>query len=414
MKKIKRFSFLIVLMIALLTFSSCGNIQLVSNSTSKVEVENQITNKVVDYENITIADLESAVVNTSNMLENAVIGVTLKATYTSIINGRPVTSEDSESVGSGVIYKRVENYDENNKLVSFTYYAVTNRHVITGNNSSYEYNIYAYLGNEEIEIKASLLGKDEKVDMAVITFEHTTLIDPVEFGDSDEIEKGQFVIAIGNPDGYDYYGSVTFGVVSGELRHISDDTDDDGVTDFHGTYVQHDAAINPGNSGGGLFTIDGKLIGINTLKIVSDEVDNMGFAIPSNVIKSLIENYIEKGEPIIRPQLGITTVEVKHLSNAYIAQNGLKELPDIYGATPKYGLYVVSIAPGSTISQSGMRKDDILLEFDGEKLTNMNIMSAKLNALTEYFIGTQVEITYYSRSQNKIVTESVTLQTTKK
>lgn len=414
-RKIRLKIIVILFMTCLLT--SCEGIQIIGGSLSKpeqVEVENKITNTIVNYENITIADLESCIINTTNMIENAVIGVTLKATYNTTINGRPVTSEDTEGIGSGVVYKRIENYDSNNNLTGYTYYAITNRHVVTGENSNYTYNVYAYLGNEEVELKATVLGKDEKVDMAVITFEHTTLIQPVEFDDSDEIEKGQFVIAVGNPDGYDYYGSVTFGVISGELRYISDDLDGDGTNDFNATYIQHDAAINPGNSGGGLFTIDGKLIGINTLKIVSDEVDNMGFAIPSNVIRSLAENYIEKGIAIIRPQLGITSIEVKVLTNAIIAENNLLQIPDIYGISARYGLYVTDILDNSSISQSNMQPHDILLEFGGEKLTNMNILSSKLNSLTEYFIGTKVEITYYSRSQNKIISEEIVLKANSK
>lgn len=402
---------IMIMLLSICLFSSCSDINFVTGSSSeKTEVENKITNTVVDYENITIKDLESCIVNTTKMVENAVVGVTLKANYTTVINGRPVTSEDIEGIGSGVIYKRIENFAKNGDLISYTYYVVTNRHVITGNYSDYEYKSYVYLGNEDIEIEAKVLGMDNKVDMAIITFEHTTFIDPIEFADSDEIDKGQFVIAVGNPDGYDYYGSVTFGVISGALRYISDDLDGDGVNDFNATYIQHDAAINPGNSGGGLFTIDGKLIGINTLKIVSDEVDNMGFAIPSNVIKSLAENYIEKGVEIRRPQLGITSVEVSVLTNAIIASEGFLPIPDIYGNGRRYGLYVTNILAGSSIGTSNMKVNDILLEFDGEKLVDMNILSSKLNSLTEYFVGTKVEITYYSRSLEKIVTEEITLK----
>ena len=404
---------IILLLFSICLFSSCSDIKFVTGSTSdEVEVENKITNTVVDYENITIKDLETCIVNTTKMVENAVIGVTLKANYTTIINGRPITSEDTEGIGSGVIYKRIGNYNNKGELVSYTYNVITNRHVITGSHSDYKYKVYVYLGSEDIEIEAKILGMDEKVDMAVISFEHTTFIDVVEFADSDEISKGQFVIAVGNPDGYDYYGSVTFGVVSGALRYISDDLDGDGVNDFNATYIQHDAAINPGNSGGGLFTIDGKLIGINTLKIVSSDVDNMGFAIPSNVVRSLAENYIEKGIEIKRPQLGITSVEVSVLTNAIIANEGLLPIPDIYGNGRRYGLYITNILPGSSIATSNMKKDDILLEFDGEKLVDMNILSSKLNSLTEYFIGTKVEITYYSRSLDQIVTEEITLKTT--
>lgn len=402
--------FVALIISAVVFLTSCTGINFTTSKKETIDVENKITNTVVNYENITIADLENCIVNTTKMVENAVIGVTLKANYNTTIMGKPISSEDTESIGSGVIYKRVENKDNDSNITGYTYYAVTNRHVITGNNVNYEYKIYAYLGYEDLEIEAEIVGYDTKVDMAVIKFEHSTLIQPVEFANSDEVEKGQFVIAIGNPDGYDYYGSATLGIVSGELRYISDDTDGDNVNDFNATYIQHDASINPGNSGGGLFTIDGKLIGINTLKIVDDEIDNMGFAIPSNIIQSLIENYIEKEIEITRPRLGITGSNVRELTNVVIAANGLLEIPDIYGITKPYGLYVVSITPGGSLSESGVQKDDIILTFDGEKLTSMNILSAKLNSLTEYFIGSEVQISYYSRSQNKIITETIILK----
>lgn len=328
-----------LIMTAVAFLTSCTGITFTTSKKETVDVENKITNTVVNYENITIDDLENCIVNTTKMVENAVIGVTLKANYTTSIMGRPITSEDTESIGSGVIYKRIENKDTDGNIISYTYYVVTNRHVITGSNANYEYKIYAYLGYEDLEIEAEIVGYDTKVDMAVIKFDHSTYIQPVEFANSDEVEKGQFVIAIGNPDGYDYYGSATLGIVSGELRYISDDTDGDNVNDFNATYIQHDASINPGNSGGGLFTIDGKLIGINTLKIVDEEIDNMGFAIPSNVIKSLIENYIEKDIEITRPRLGITGSNVRELTNAVIAANGLLEIPDIYDTSKPYGIY---------------------------------------------------------------------------
>lgn len=366
-----------LIMTAVAFLTSCTGITFTTSKKETVDVENKITNTVVNYENITIDDLENCIVNTTKMVENAVIGVTLKANYTTSIMGRPITSEDTESIGS---------------------------------NANYEYKIYAYLGYEDLEIEAEIVGYDTKVDMAVIKFDHSTYIQPVEFANSDEVEKGQFVIAIGNPDGYDYYGSATLGIVSGELRYISDDTDGDNVNDFNATYIQHDASINPGNSGGGLFTIDGKLIGINTLKIVDEEIDNMGFAIPSNVIKSLIENYIEKDIEITRPRLGITGSNVRELTNAVIAANGLLEIPDIYDTSKPYGIYVVNITAGGSLSGSGVQKDDIILTFDGEKLTSLNILSAKLNSLTEYFIGSEVQISYYSRSQKEIITETILLK----
>ncbi len=401
-------SFMLLLMTSLLLISGCAKFGSSNERVIKNTVENEITNKVVDYQEFSVESLESAVTQTVEKVKDAVIGVTLKYVHEVTINGRKVTSIDTEAIGSGVIYKRVEKVNDNNVLTNFTYYVLTNRHVIT---SSYdESKVYVYLGSEDLEIEARVIGYDSKVDLAVIAFDHYTYINPVTFKDSDELNNGEFVIAIGNPDGYDYYGSVTFGVVSGKLRYISDDTDGDGINDFNATYIQHDASINPGNSGGGLFTIDGKLVGINSLKFVDDKIDNMGFAIPSNVAKTLAIDYIEKNIVAKRPTLGITGTDIRTLTNAIIAQNGLLEIPDIYNGASNYGIYVRSIIAGGTISASNVKENDIILTFDGEKLTNMNVLSAKLNSLDDYLIGTTVEITYYSRSNNKIMTESIVLQ----
>lgn len=408
----KKVCFIGIIISLLLLLGSCslyGNSEQKTNNV-KNEITNEITNKVVNYENITITDLESCVVNTAQLVEDAVIGVTLKAEYNTIINGKVVTSEDTEGVGSGVIYKRIENKNASGETTSYTYYVITNRHVITGSNSTYKYHVYAYLGKEYQDIEAEVVGKDEKVDVAVIKFNHTTLIQPVEFANSDDLKKGQFAIAIGNPEGYDYYGSVTFGIISGELRYLNDDTDGDGVNDFCSTFIQHDVAVNPGNSGGGLFTIDGKLVGINTLKIVHDEIENMGFAIPINDVRNLVENYIEKGIAIERPRLGVTGIEVADISNAVIAQNDLKEIPNIYNGLRQYGIYVVSITNNSTIASTGILKDDIILEIGGEKIYNMSMLTAKLNSATLYKIGSKISITYYSRKQGKILTEEVVLK----
>lgn len=194
------------------------------------------------------------------------------------------------------------------------------------------------------------------------------------------------------------------------MRYLNDDTDGDGINDFCSTFIQHDVAVNPGNSGGGLFTIDGKLVGINTLKIVHDEIENMGFAIPINDVKNLVENYIEPGVKIERPRLGVTGIEVADISNAVIAQNDLKEIPNIYNGLRQYGIYVVDITNNSTIASTGILKDDIILEIGGEKIYNMSMLTAKLNSATLYKIGSKISITYYSRKQGKILTEEVVLK----
>lgn len=397
----KKLTTLFICLLLLFTITSCQIKQNIKNN-----IENEITNRVVNYEEITIKDLENAVETAYQRVENAVIGVCLKKVNT-LDSG--VTSEDGLDIGSGVIYK-AEEVIENDKLVNYKYYAMTNRHVVidTKNELSGTTKVYVTLGEDGPEVEAKILGYDEKVDLALITFYHYTKIQPVEFADSNNLKKGSFVIAVGHPEGYTFYNSVTFGIVSGNARYISSDTDGDGVNDFVGKYIQHDAAINPGNSGGGLFTLEGKLVGMNTMKYSSVKVENMGFAITSNEIKYLLENYLEKEINIERPRLGLTGIQVKGLTPTMIQNLGIKSIPDIYTDTEtKYGIYVTEISKGSSSDNSGISPDDIILEFNGNRIKTMTDLSIMLS---EQIVGNKIEITYYSRKNNKILTTTITLK----
>lgn len=392
--------------IMLLVITGCFG----SNSSDKENnvtnnVTNEITNKVVNYEEMSVEDLQTAVQTAVKRVENASIGVTMKEITNNANYG---VSEDAIGVGTGVIYKAEEIY-ENGKLVNYKYYAVTNRHVVVEEGKNIK--IYAYLGYEDVEIPATVVGYDTKVDIACITFNHTTYIQPVEFGDSDELDKGTFVIAVGNSRGYDYYGTTTFGVVSGPQRYLATDTDGDNVIDFYGEYIQHDVSINHGNSGGGLFTLDGKVVGINTLKITTDDVDNMGFAIPSNQVVNLLEDYIEPGKEIIRPSFGVTGATVRDLTPYVISMQNLKPLPDIYlPGEIKYGIYVTAISANGTIASSPILVDDIILTIDGVKIKESSQLSAMLNDLSDYHVGSVVTLTFYKRSTDTIETCQVTLK----
>ena len=389
------------------TMGSTGNI--------KNDVTNNITNNVVTYDDLTITDVDKAIQVAVKKVESAVIGVTSNAV---IKSGSGIFSKETEagySTGSGVIYKQVPVYD-GDKLVNYIYYVVTNRHVVTlAEEDKAKYTgikVYAYLGDEDIEIEAKVVGFDAKVDIALITFESPKYIEPVKFADSDKLEKGQLAIAVGNPGGYEYYGSVTFGVISSPERYISTDTDNDNTDDFYAEYIQHDVAINPGNSGGGLFNINGELIGINTLKLVDNTIDNMGFAIPSNVARNILVEYIEKGKLIQRPKLGVLGTEIRSLTSAIIENSeDIIDIPNIYNGEKSYGIYVVEVYDGTTIAQTEIDKHDIILEINGIKLTRMYIVNSKLNSLIEGFqVGETVTIKYYDRSSNSIKSVDVILK----
>lgn len=373
-------------------------------------VTNEITNKTVSYGELEIGDVDAAIQTAAGKVADAVIGVSTKV----VVKSSGKSMESNYAVGSGVIYKRVEVLDEENNLANYKYYVITNRHLtnVTPSSEIEAVNLYAYLGNLDQEIKATLVGMDSKVDIALITFEAPVYIEPVKLGDSSSLKAGQLAIAVGNPDGYNYYGSVTFGVVSGPLRYISSDTDNDGVNDFYAEYVQHDVPINPGNSGGGLFNLNGELIGINTLKIASEKVEGMGFAIPVNVVKTIVLGYLENNIPIIRPRLGVVGVEVRGLSEYTIeSSEDIISIPNIYQGETPYGIYVVEVSSDTTIAQTDIEKHDIILQINDTKITRMYIINSKLNSLEDGLkVGEVVTITYYDRSTDSIKTTQATLK----
>ncbi|MGD9886947.1 MAG: S1C family serine protease [Bacilli bacterium] len=340
---------------------------------------NEIYNKSYDV-NINLDEFEDLIVVAIEKSSPAVIGV---SNYQRSFGSLQLKIA---STGSGVIYEcRAKMQDDTyvddcsttkdrDDVLQYEYYAITNRHVIENFDS-----LKVFIGEERIKLDAALLGSDDKIDLAVIAFNHYKYIQPLTFADSDLIKKGSFAIAIGNPSGYDYYGSATFGIISFPKRYLSDDTDGDNIGDWEQEYIQHDVAINPGNSGGALIDIEGNLIGINTLKIVSEDIDNMGFAIPSNVVFEVVKA-LEKGELPFRRTLGITILDVYVILNPedYPDSNNLKNYQIPSGITS--GLYVENVAtnrPASGYLQAG----DIILTVDGQDIIYTYDFRKKLNSI---------------------------------
>ena len=178
-------------------------------------------------------------------------------------------SLERAAVGTGIIFRRDE--DQN----GYKYYLITNYHVIDQNEQ-----LKVYLGDRDIEIDATAIATDPSLDLAVLTFVYSEKIEVSRLANGSDIKVGQFVIALGNAEGYDYYGSATFGMVSYVNRKLKGE---------NATYIQHDAAINPGNSGGPLFNMKGEVIGINTIKLADTDIDNMGFSITIDVVKEFLD-----------------------------------------------------------------------------------------------------------------------------
>lgn len=208
-----------------------------------------------------------------------------------------VSSNSGQSSGSGVVYKKEANQ----------YYLVTNHHVVDGANYLtivYEKDGLLYeISDEYIQV----LGSDPVTDLAVLKFNSLEDFTILPIADSYDIKLGEIAIAIGNPLGLEYYGTVTMGIISGLARYVQDG-------EFNATLLQHDAAISPGNSGGALININGELIGINNLKIVDQDVSNIGFAIPSNTVKRITADLEDDGI-VTRPYLGIATIAQINVCN---------------------------------------------------------------------------------------------------
>lgn len=239
-------------------------------------------------------------------------------------------------------------------------YIVTNAHVVSGATGG----ILVILDNNE-EYEAEVVGIDEKTDVAVIKIDASNLT-AAEFGNSDELVVGERIVAIGNPTDMNLAGSVTQGIVSGLKRLISVTNEETNET-IEMEAIQVDAAINPGNSGGALINKYGQVVGINSSKLSSTQIEGIGFAIPISTAKPIVDDLIAYGYVRGRVLLGITYYPV---SDAVGAMSGY---------TP--GLWVQSVREDMDAYAKGLRAGDIITQIDGQDVrdsaTVKGILSAK-------------------------------------
>ena len=332
--------------IAAVTLSSKNGSNTSSPITSSVSGSNV---------NINIDETaESVVEAVAKKVTPSVVGIRTTTSVRSFFG----SSNESTGEGSGVVY-------------SADGYIITNYHVISGavtNKSGSKIEVFTdTLDSDSYE--ATVVGYNISTDLAVIKINAKGLT-PAEFSDSSKLKVGQYVITVGNPGGLEFMDSVTYGVISGLNRVVSSDSDV--------KLIQTDAAINPGNSGGALVNTKGQLVGINSSKIVSEEFEGMGFAIPSNTVAEICKNIIEKqNDP--EPYLGISVSE-KYNSSV------LK-----YYGYPS-GAVVSSVADGSPADNAGLAKGDIITEFVGTEITEYSMLESLLQKCKP---GDQVSVKIY-------------------
>lgn len=276
-----------------------------------------------------------------------VVGITNKAVARDWFNN-PV---ETEGVGSGVIFRKDG-------------YIVTNNHVISGAKE-----LIVSLADGR-SLKGKLIGADELTDIAVVKVDADDL-PTATFGDSDDVVVGEPAIAIGNPMGLEFQGSVTAGVISALNRTLE-------ISDKRVKLLQTDAAISPGNSGGALVNADGMIIGINSAKLAASGVEGMGFAIPINTVQSIINELMDKGY-VARPYLGVSVFD-KPTAARYGYQLNIEK-----------GVYVFRVTLGAPAERAGIQRGDIILKLDGR---DVNSVTEVRNIVGEHKVGDTVTVVY--------------------
>ncbi|SDK22365.1 S1C family serine protease [Sediminibacillus albus] len=287
--------------------------------------------------------------------------------------------------GSGVIYKT-----ENDRA-----FVVTNHHVIEGADE------LEVVLSDETHVSAQLLGSDVFTDLAVLEMDAAQVDKVIEVGNSENVKVGEPAIAIGNPLGLMFSGSVTQGIISGKQRAIPQDFDGDGRADWQAEVIQTDAAINPGNSGGALINMSGQLIGINSMKIAQSSVEGIGFAIPIDSATPIIEQLEQEGT-VTRPYLGVEAYSLEEVAQVEW-QRKLNLPKDVEG-----GIYLRSIEPMSPADQAGLQELDVITELDGEPI--QDVIGLRKHLYQEKQVGDEMAITYYRDGERRETTVSLSSQ----
>ena len=299
----------------------------------------------------------TAVVQAAKKVSPAVVGITTKVYNRDMFNRKVLVGE---GVGSGVIFDKAG-------------YIVTNNHVV----GTAKTVIVSLADGQSTE--GTVVGRDAKTDLAVVKINMDNL--PVaEFGDSDSLQVGEPAIAIGNPLGLEFQGTVTVGVISSLNRTI-------GAEGQSMKLIQTDAAINPGNSGGALVDADGQVIGINSAKISQEGVEGLGFAIPINAARPILQDLITNGK-VVRPYLGLYGLDQQMAARFGMQLNA-------------QGIYVYRVVPGGPLDQAGLQHGDVIVKLDGTDVKDFASLQSVMDKLK---VGDSVSIDYTRNGMNREAT----------
>ncbi len=343
------------------------------NETSHMESTTNNTSQSSGYVSQTsLSNYSDTAVYAANKILPSIVGIEVEYNVNSLISmfGRQTQANTATASGSGII-------------ISDDGYILTNNHIVATSSSESYYEVSeatkltVTLFNDETKYEAKIVGTDEQTDLAVIKIEKTGL-SRAEFADSDNIKVGEFAMAVGNPLGMQ--SSITCGVISAVNREV---TDSDGKK-F--TLMQTDAAINSGNSGGALVNSEGKVVGINTLKLSGTGIEGMGFAIPINATTDITSQLIQYSK-VKRPYIGISGMD---LNEKTAKANNLA-----------VGIYVKSVDDFSAAEKAGIKIGDVIVEANGKKISTMDELNEIKNS---HKIGDEMKIKVNRDGQEKELT----------
>lgn len=309
------------------------------------------------------------------VVDNSIADAVEKA-YDAVVVIESYNNDTLKSTGTGFVYKKTGGKG----------YIMTNNHVVDGAN-----NVKIIYSNGTTTT-ADILGKETYSDIAVLTVKDDTVLSVVSLGDSTKMRLGDTVFTIGSPLGSEYSGTVTRGILSNKDRLVAVSLTSGSTSDWIMKVLQTDAAINPGNSGGPLLNINGEVIGINSLKLVENEIEGMGFAIPIEDAIYYAE-ILEKGEKISRPYIGIGMLDI---SNPY----SLRYYGINIDSSVTSGVVITEVEKNSPAYKAGLQKGDVIYQINDE---DVNSIAEFRYVLYKSRPGDTITLKYYRGADKKSV-----------
>ncbi len=346
-------------------------IQQEATTPTKSHDESDYSDKIIkDFKGIALDDKpKDATTNKGYNAESAFNKASQSVVGIVCYTDKVTTVEECDSQGSGII-------------ITADGYVVTNAHVIGNSRTAY---LIQVITSDGKTYNAGIVGYDTRTDIAVLKMDKAKNLKPASFGDSAKITLGEDIIAIGNPGGLGYQNSITKGIVSAVDRELSSAS--------LVRYIQTDAAINPGNSGGPIVNMYGQVIGIATAKIVSEQFEGMGFAIPSADAKAIVDSIIKNSYVAGRVKIGITGFEVDSFT---ASQNDFPR-----------GIQIDSISPKGPCDNTELQKNDIITELDGQKIESFTDI---FRVLEKHKPDDKVKIKFYRPETKKYGETEIVLQ----